>query len=246
MVKSVALFLIVNFAIYICGEDIDITKAPYQVSIQQNADGSIQQICSGCLIDNDLVLTATNCFYGAYASVKAYSVKVGSAIWNGTDGQSLEVAQIITHDDFIDGDLENDIALIRLSKNVTLSDSVKTIEMASEESLSETEAFVSGWGKIEVKGETHEHLQGVNVTLISLEECNKKVRDKISPDHFCATAKTCKPESGSPLVVNGKLIGIVSWGDGCRKLRPLVSTNVTDPLISKWISENTNVIRNEN
>ncbi|XP_059109395.1 kallikrein-13-like isoform X3 [Peromyscus eremicus] len=85
-------------------------------------------------------------------------------------------------------------------------------------------------------------LQCANIELRSDEECRQVYPGKITANMLCAGTKeggkdSCEGDSGGPLVCNGKLYGIISWGDfPCgQPNRPGVYTRVSKYL--RWIWE---------
>ncbi|XP_035302899.1 kallikrein-13 isoform X3 [Cricetulus griseus] len=85
-------------------------------------------------------------------------------------------------------------------------------------------------------------LQCANIELRSDEECRQVYPGKITANMLCAGTKeggkdSCEGDSGGPLVCNGKLYGIISWGDfPCgQPNRPGVYTRVSKYL--HWIWE---------
>ncbi|ETL81078.1 hypothetical protein L917_18521 [Phytophthora nicotianae] len=62
-------------------------------------------------------------------------------------------------------------------------------------------------------------LQEVNVRVISNAECNKRYRNRITEGMICAGngngKDSCNGDSGGPLLANGVVVGIVSWGGKC-------------------------------
>lgn len=206
------------------GDKIDIEKTPWQVSIQLKN----KHLCGGCLIGDDMVMTATHCLHKE--DTRTMKVRVGSTTWN-EGGQLLDVLYIIGHDDYDDDVVTNDITLIRLDKKVELSKAVQIIPMASEETSAVT-GYVSGWGQESETNRTFPlHLNGVQVTLISREKCGELYSvDEILDYHICALTKekdSCNGDSGGPLVANGELIGVVSWGKGCANpTKPGIYTSV--------------------
>lgn len=246
-----ALTLIVGVSTFADGKRIGIRMAPYQVSIQQ--DGV--HLCSGALIADDLILTSANKFDwdtdagNVWFDKDTMKVRVGSQFWN-EGGQLMDVQRVLAHDGFFEDRLFNDITLIRLSEKVTLSGSVEAIELATEEPATGTLASVSGWG--ETTGESNPtRLNSVNVNFTSSEECRKEFPEFSTEDIFdynvCGSVNgkkgknKCKGDDGAPMVVEGKLVGIVSWGVGCDNKKPVVGVSV--PQYSDWIKKTTEQIR---
>ncbi|XP_060031233.1 kallikrein-13 isoform X2 [Erinaceus europaeus] len=85
-------------------------------------------------------------------------------------------------------------------------------------------------------------LQCVNIQLRSDEECHQVYPGKITPNMLCAGTDeggkdSCEGDSGGPLICNGTLHGIISWGDfPCgQPSRPGVYTRVSRYV--QWIRD---------
>lgn len=241
MLRSVVVFvltvitLVGSFSLdrrIVGGEGIQIKRTPYQVSLQDSGE----HWCGGSLIGEDLVLTAAHCFDDA--EIEKLEVRVGSTS-SDKGGKLVKVKNYICHEDFDTDFITYDIALLRLSEKVRLTDAVKVIQLATEEASPGTVAFISGWGRTaETNSTLPTKLRGVEVALISREECSKRYpNDKIFDYNICAFTKgkdSCQSDSGGPMVINNKLVGVVSWGLGCaRDMNPGVYTSV--PKVMDWI-----------
>lgn len=196
MSKFVLAFsVIVNvFATFVCGDEIDIKDAPYQASIQINGS----HICSGALFDNDLVMTASICF-PEEIPMSYVKVRVGSTLSN-EGGQLMSVKEIVSH---------GSISLIRLTANVTLSDSVEVIPLPTKkikkgtmEFKNGTKAYISGY---KVRDSAPQHLTGEK---FELDSCHVSEFNTI-----CANGahneKFCNADNGTVVVINEKLHGVV-------------------------------------
>lgn len=238
--------LIVTLITLVCGKDIKITQVPHQASIQRYGS----HICSGSLIAEDLVLTAAHCEFSE-DDKDNIKVRVGSTLWNNhSAGQLIDVKHIINHLEFSEAWLFHDLALLRLSRNVTLSKSVEVIRLATKVAATGDSAFTSGWGKTnEMEKRIPEQLNGLNVTVIAAEDCKSKwsyTTDEIDERDICAIVRgknRCKGDDGGPLVIDGELSGVVSHGEGCTTKNPLQCASVYSHLV--WIKDNTKNIRSE-
>ncbi|CAF1220301.1 unnamed protein product [Rotaria sordida] len=97
---------------------------PWLVRISENGD----HICGGTLIDTRHVVTAAHCITIPIVT-QTYRVHAGSHNINqpASDEQEIVPERIFIHEQYNKATLENDIAIIRLSRPVTISDKINII-----------------------------------------------------------------------------------------------------------------------
>lgn len=105
-------------------------------------------------------------------------------------------------------------------------------------------SFVTPYRGDTEKGETKK-LMFAHLTTISNEDCQPRwFEQEIVSGHLCTTSPrgigTCFGDSGGPLAADGKLIGIVSFGEPCAIGVPDVFARVSQykDWIEKTIEEN--------
>lgn len=223
------------------GLDIHITEATYQVSLQ-NRTGN--HYCGGALIATDLVLSAAHCVFFSFNFNDIY-LYLGSTS-RSKGGIRARVKDIKYHQRY--NGFEYDIAVLRLKEHVTVTKTVKPINLARKEPPVGSEVFATGWGKLDFEHPDSLipiYLQGVTLKVSSKEECKKIFKDiqNVQDENLCAYRlgkDTCVGDSGGPLAYKGELLGIVSWGVGCaNKGYPGVYASI--PAFYDWIQ---NVITN--
>ncbi|KAH8318183.1 hypothetical protein KR074_000439, partial [Drosophila pseudoananassae] len=214
------------------GSNTAIETAPWQVYLQKHIL-ILTFDCGGSLISPDIVLTAGHCVISK--GLEKYTVRVGSSNKN-KGGQLIPVAKILVHEyihiDEKKGLFLNDIAVLRLNNPVKISTSVQTIALATHAPPAGTQALITGWGRISPFSEEKPIiLQGINVSILSSDECTifPWLYEKI----ICAGSKektVCNGDSGGPLVVNNQVVGVVSTGT-CNG----PATYVSVPYYHQWI-----------
>ncbi|XP_067633177.1 trypsin theta-like [Eurosta solidaginis] len=212
-----------------------ITTHPYYVSIQYSSG---IHICGGALISPDIVITSASCV--ANNVVSELYARVGSNKY-ASDGQEIPIAAY-TFDrscDFVTN--EYDVGLFKLAKPIKASSTVGIIEVASSKPVTGTSGVVIGWN-------TNEDLVEVPVDIISSSDCAsgpfRYNEDDLFDSHVCGLAESseaCGGESGSPLVSNNQLVGLVSWGYACsNKGNPAIYTNIA--AVKSWIASASNTL----
>ncbi|KAM5316481.1 transmembrane protease serine 13 isoform 5-T5 [Glossophaga mutica] len=220
------------------------SKWPWQVSLHYGTT----HICGGTVIDTQWVLTAAHCFF-----VTREKILEGWKVYAGTNNlhqlpEAASISQIIINGNYTDEQDDYDIALVRLSKPLTLSAHIHPacLPMYGQTfSLNET-CWITGFGKTkETDEKTSPFLREVQVSLIDFRKCNDySVYDNyLTPRMMCAGdlrggRDSCQGDSGGPLVCEQNnhwyLAGVTSWGTGCgQRNKPGVYTKVTELL--PWI-----------
>lgn len=122
--------------------------------------------------------------------------------------------------------IDYDYSLLELSTDLQFDASTRSILLpASNEKIAEgLECFISGWGKT-MSPESHRDfsvLRATSVNIIGREKCVQAYANKVrvTPRMVCAGVAgggkdACMGDSGGPMVCNGMLIGVVSFGIGC-------------------------------
>lgn len=226
----------------VTGEPIDILQAPYQASLR--VDGRFT--CGGSLISERFVLTAANCIDKGF-NANRFTVQVGSD-HESTGGISIVVKAYIRHQGYRLPERQHDIALLLLEEKVIESNTTKFIELNSNPIPVGTRAFITGWGSNAdfLAGIRPQALLGGYVTIIHQEDCKKYFEFTIYNTQICAQdmpTDSCDVDSGGPMVANFKLVGIISYGYGCKEGHmgsPGVYTRVSEYI--NWIHENMKIL----
>ncbi|XP_039488781.1 trypsin alpha-like [Drosophila santomea] len=195
------------------GNPTEIEDVPWMVSIQIYG----QHLCGGSIYNADTIITAAHCFFfnGAMLDPRYFEIRAGSHS-KQSNGTLVKVAAAIIHENFVFRLLQNDIAVVRLSKRLEFTNKVQPIPLAESNPEPGTMSFATGWGTT-IEGEAGKaskgpiHLQGVKLRIQTPNFCG------VSHDgsRICAgyyRQSTCNGDSGGPLVVNRKLVGVTSGG----------------------------------
>jgi trypsin len=184
--------------------------------------------CGASLISSDWVLTAAHCVQGYSAA--GLVVDLGMHTVGGTNPyrQTKTLSQIIVHPQYNSSTMDYDYALLRMSSAATLNSAVAPIALATSSDAAlyanGVNAIVSGWGTTSSGGSVSSVLRKATVPIVDNATCNSNYGGGITARMVCAGfpqggVDSCQGDSGGPLFVNTasapKLIGVVSWGDGC-------------------------------
>ncbi|KAI4458506.1 polyserase-related [Holotrichia oblita] len=231
------------------GEEVDIADYPYQVAVYWND----RFICGGSIISEDLVVTAAHCI----RPNGDYSIRVGSGSFkSGGEVYQIDRKNIIVNEQFNLEKVDYDIALLRASQSIFSGNTVaKPVALPSsgQQPAAGKLAKISGWGsRIPRPGRLSEccwsrssddQLNAAEVPIVEQSVCQEHYNPiEITDRMICAGypgiggKDSCQGDSGGPMVVDGVLVGVVSWGRGCADKRfPGVYSNVA--VLRDWIKE---------
>ncbi|RJQ69922.1 serine protease [Pseudonocardiaceae bacterium YIM PH 21723] len=215
------------------GETGDITKTPF-IGYKSNEAGQYQG-CGLTLVSPTKAVTAAHCYTDPDEETFA---TFGRQKLSGKDGVTVKVAKVFVHPGFRGVEGGNDVVVLTLAKAVT---EVKPITLisAKDEALygAGKDATVLGWGTTSEGGDLSDNLLQVTVPFVSDNTCTTAYKGDFKADTMvCAGFKdggkdSCQGDSGGPLVAGGKLVGVVSFGDGCARAGfPGVYTRLTGVL----------------
>ncbi|KAL1394379.1 hypothetical protein pipiens_003067 [Culex pipiens pipiens] len=215
------------------GINATITEHPYLVALESNS----RLVCGGSIVSPNLILTAAHCLINRNPSHVA--VRYGSTD-REKGGTVVPTKQFFVHSDFDTQTTQHDIALIELEEPIIFSRSARPVQIIKQliDLPPGTKCIVSGWGMLNTYGPMADRLQSVRVPLWNMGACGKAYPTVyLGEGKLCAGSAgkdSCQADSGGPLVCNGKLVGLVSFGQDCGDPRhPGVYTSVQHYL--DWI-----------
>ncbi|XP_043262953.1 chymotrypsin-2-like [Colletes gigas] len=216
-------------------------EIPYQISLQLR-NGS-RHFCGGSILNKYYVITAAHCV----ESKQPGDIKVVAGTVNLTrPGSEYLVNKFYVHEKYNSSDTwVNDIALIKVKTPFVKSALISFVPMPGRNEVVKTNdpAIVSGFGWLSYQAERTNLLHWVNITIASQDYCRDIYAGSqtIYKTHLCAYDPNavrghCKGDSGGPLMVRGKLAGLVSWSRNCANVvYPSVYTRVSSYL--DWIKK---------
>lgn len=227
------------------GSNGDISRVPWQVRLLLCFnDGAACYVCGGSIISENYVLTAAHCVYKSdpISHVFAY-IKPGSSVVEFNEVNYRRQADgVIIHDDYNDGNLQNDIALLRFVNDpfVFESDIFPVCLPKTDMCLTDrARLLVTGYGATQFQGSAGSQLREVELPLTKWSDCNWRYSTEwgtqfpvvsITFSQICAGGRLqpgdtlykspCQGDSGGPLNFYdandiGTVMGVVSWGIAC-------------------------------
>jgi len=208
------------------GTTVDIARHPYLVSLRYRRDNesSYMHECAGVIISEQALITSAQCLYGLPEETKLVAV-AGANTRNGTDGFIYPVANWTHHPNYDPVTVDNDIGVLLLDTTLDLTLlGISSIGIRPERPAVGRLATVAGWGYREEWGPSSYKLEQTEVPVVSSEQCTQIYgAGEVTERMICAGfvvqggSDACQGDTGGPLVIDGQLVGLVSWGRGCAR-----------------------------
>lgn len=206
------------------GVDAAAGEFPYIVSLHEDGE----HFCGASLIKKNWILTAAHCVVDSHID----AIYVGLLDQDFLDkAERFLPVHIYPHPKYNDTTIDYDFALIELSGDSNFDpiqlDTSPTFHLNN---FLQQMLTTAGWGEMKgslISRPAH-HLKKVDLPLVDKNECNLAYPGRVTDNMLCAGYESggkdsCNGDSGGPLIQNdptsgkAKLVGVVSWGDGCAR-----------------------------
>ncbi|XP_005186316.2 chymotrypsin-2-like [Musca domestica] len=204
-------------------------------------------MCGGAILNSRVILTAAHCLKSVFKKDERPSslevvAKTPKRLNKTPVTQVLTVSEVITHSEYSPKTNHNDIGILKLMEDIIFDNKwADKIAQPNKPPIAETSCTVLGWGKMYERGPMPNEVLYINVVIHKNSYCHLVFPD-LSEKQICAgDAKheqrdACMGDSGSPLICDDVVVGIVSFGHGCHQKHPTVYSDVFYYL--DWIKEN--------
>ncbi|KAK4878382.1 hypothetical protein RN001_010888 [Aquatica leii] len=186
-------------------EFVDVSEAPFQVSVKIFG----RHVCSGSILNEQMVLTAFHCtMWGVISDIQVRAGTLNPYI----GGQEVNVKGICTYASKDELEPYKDIQILILEKELTFETNVQPIQLSFNDISDGTTALITGWNVAEGENFTSsKQPQIVSLTKMSNELCPGYANDNALVCFSSSSEKLSNVKTGSPLIVNGKQVGIDAY-----------------------------------
>ncbi|MFF7359685.1 trypsin-like serine protease [Streptomyces sp. NPDC008125] len=222
-------------SIIIGGEPVSVTDSPWVVALSSRAlfgESRGGQFCGAVVVAPTKVLTAAHCLGsdvlgGEVADVPDLRIIADRDDLRGTGGREIPVKDAWINPAYDPSTNVGDAAVLTLAVALPEKSSIPVARDGDAAYSAGGQALVYGWGDTTGYGTYASTLRAASVQVLSDEACataypggSRGTYDASSM--VCAGGPeggydACQGDSGGPLVVGGRLIGLVSWGNGCAR-----------------------------
>jgi secreted trypsin-like serine protease len=219
------------------------TTYPWMVALssrQAYGGGRSGQFCAGTLVAPAKVVTAAHCLVddsGARIDHPDLKVIQGRTDLRTTAGREVVVSGVTVNPGYDPAGPAGDWAVLTLAEPLTSVPVARLVGQDEQVYAAGTRSTVLGWGDTTGSGTYASALRQVEVPIVSDKTCARAYPGGSGGRYDAASMvcagrpeggrDSCAGDSGGPLLIGGRLAGIVSWGRGCAlPMTPGVYTRV--------------------
>ncbi|MFE3899187.1 S1 family peptidase [Streptomyces sp. NPDC059153] len=236
----------VSDSIVIGGQPAHVKDSPWVVALSSRdrfGETRAGQFCGGVLVAPKKVLTAAHCLRREALGVDVGQVRdlrviSGRDALGGTGGQETPVQAAWSNPGFDPITNAGDLAVLTLADALPAKSVIPMAGSGDAAYEPGTGAVVYGWGDTTGNGDYASSLRSAEVSVLPDSLCRQAYPGGTDGTYdasamLCAGEllgghDACQGDSGGPLVARGRLIGLVSWGNGCARIgSPGVYTRIS-------------------
>ncbi|WP_326773766.1 S1 family peptidase [Streptomyces sp. NBC_01445] len=234
-------------SVVIGGRPVRVADSPWVVALSsRDRFGGTRsgQFCGGVVVGRSTVMTAAHCLgpevLGATRrAVADFKVIAGRDDLRTRSGVEIRVRRTWVNPDYNPETNSGDVAIVTLDAPLPDRYVIPMAGAGDSVYAAGTGAAVYGWGDTTGAGDYATMLRASDVQVFGGSVCKEAYPGGpegafLARTMLCAGAPqggrdACQGDSGGPLVARGRLIGLVSWGNGCgRRGSPGVYTRVSE------------------
>ncbi|XP_075978178.1 trypsin CFT-1-like [Anticarsia gemmatalis] len=230
------------------GNTAIISQYPSTVALLYSSDATnYLQSCVGTILTTKCIVTAAHCVRDD--AISKWRARVGST-WSNGGGTIYVLTSMLIHPNFNLRTMDSDIALVRSTVHFSYSNVVKAASIASASyNLADNQTvWAVGYGASTTG--VSEQLRHIQIATINQRTCVSRygtLGSNITANMVCAgqlstnIGAQCVGDSGGPLLHNGVLVGVYSWGLSCANSQyPGINTRISS--FTPWIQANANKV----
>ncbi|KAI5645817.1 trypsin domain-containing protein [Phthorimaea operculella] len=232
------------------GSPVPLEAYPFAAALLTNRGEGLQytQACGGSILTSNAILSAASCFYtnGTADEVSWWRARVGS-VYSTRGGIIHLIRQISAHPQFSPDTRSTDLAVLRTTVDINMplnNLQPATIAGAAMPISAFQPIWAIGWGLTAAGSEPSEELRAVEFFVVEQQVCANRyaaLNFTVNDDAFCTgwldvgVTGQCEGDGGSPVILDGTVVGVHSWVEGCADgLYPGVNTRVGP--YTQWIT----------
>ncbi|MER7764070.1 serine protease [Streptomyces sp. NPDC097619] len=209
------------------GSKTSIKSYPFMAQLFVKDSAGRWSFCGGSVVNSKKILTAAHCVHGRNYVTNGFVVLGATHIADGNGlhgGKVFYLKKQWKHPKYNARTIANDVAVLTL-KTATRAKPIKVTTSTDKASYKAgTKATILGWGRTSsTKPDLAANLKKATLPINSDATCKAAWGATFIPGaNVCAgkkstgsdrtTTTSCNGDSGGPLIVKGRIVGVVSWG----------------------------------